>query len=42
MSTTPAAQSGVATPRRRATANRRRKALPWTRLSDEELLKLRF
>src|SRR5580698_3714350 len=42
MSTTLAAQSGVATPRRRATAKRRRKALPWTRLSDAELLNLRF
>jgi hypothetical protein len=42
MSTTTAAQSGVATTRKRATAPRRRKALPWTRLSDEELLNLRF
>src|ERR1700742_3629585 len=42
MSTTTAAQSGVATTRKRATATRPRKALPWTRLSDEELLKLRF
>jgi hypothetical protein len=42
MSTTTAVLSGVATPRKRATANRRRKALPWTRLSDEELLNLRF
>src|SRR3984957_21323281 len=42
MSTPPAVLSGVATPRKRATANRRRKALPWTRLSDEELLNLRF
>jgi hypothetical protein len=42
MSTTPAAQSGVATSKRRTPAKRRRKALPWTRLSDEELLKLRF
>ena len=42
MSTTPAAHNGVAAPRRRATAKRRRKALPWARLSDEELLKLRF
>jgi hypothetical protein len=39
---TPAARSGVATTKRRATLKRRRKALPWTRLSDEELLKLRF
>ncbi len=42
MSTTLAAPSGVAATRRRATAKRRRKALPWARLSDEELLKLRF
>jgi ribosomal protein L17 len=42
MSTTPAARSGVASTRRHAPAKRRRKALPWTRLSDEELLKLRF
>jgi hypothetical protein len=42
MSTTPAARSGVASQRRRAPAKRRPKALPWTRLSDEELLKLRF
>ena len=42
MSTAPAAQNGVAATRRRATAKRRRKALPWARLSDEELLKLRF
>jgi len=41
MSTTPAARSGAATARRR-TSKRRRKALPWARLSDEELLKLRF
>ena len=40
MSTTPAARSGAA--QRRPSAPRRRKALPWTRLSDEELLKLRF
>jgi hypothetical protein len=40
MSTTPAARSGAA--QRRTSAKRRRKALPWTRLSDEELLKLRF
>ena len=43
MSTTPAAHNGVAAiigPR--ATVKRRRKALPWARLSDEELLKLRF
>src|SRR5690348_2429451 len=37
-----AAQSGAAAIRRRTSAKRRRKALPWTRLSDEELLKLRF
>jgi hypothetical protein len=42
MSTTPAGRSGVAATRRRATTKRRRKALPWTRLSDEELLNLRF
>ncbi|MDB6044504.1 MAG: hypothetical protein JWM63_3055 [Gammaproteobacteria bacterium] len=42
MSTTPAARSGVASPKRHAPATRRPKALPWTRLSDEELLKLRF
>src|SRR3984957_19932442 len=42
MSTTPAAQNGVAAIRPRAANNRRRKALPWARLSDEELLKLRF
>ena len=42
MSTTLAAQSGVAAPKRRAPAKRRRKALPWTRLSDAELLNLRF
>jgi hypothetical protein len=42
MSTTPAARSGVAATKQRSTAKRRRKALPWTRLSDEELLKLRF
>src|ERR1700728_3545172 len=42
MSTTLAAQSGAATPKRRAPAKRRRKAVPWTRLSDEELLNLRF
>jgi hypothetical protein len=42
MSTTLAARSGATAPRRRATTQRRRKALPWTRLSDEELLKLRF
>jgi hypothetical protein len=42
MSTTPAARSGAAGSKRRASVNRRRKALPWTRLSDEELLKLRF
>jgi hypothetical protein len=42
MSTTPAARSGVASTRRRAPAKQRRKALPWTRLSDEELLQLRF
>jgi len=42
MSTTPAAQKGAAAIRRPATAKRRRKALPWVRLSDEELLKLRF
>ncbi len=42
MSTAPAAQNGVAATRRRATTKRRRKALPWARLSDEELLKLRF
>jgi hypothetical protein len=42
MSTTPAARSGVASQRRRTPAKRRRKALPWTRLSDEELLNLRF
>jgi putative zinc-binding metallo-peptidase len=40
MSTTLAARSGAA--QRRTSAKRRRKALPWTRLSDEELLKLRF
>ncbi len=40
MSTTPAARSGAA--QRRTSVKRRRKALPWTRLSDEELLKLRF
>jgi hypothetical protein len=40
MSTTPAAGSGAV--QRRTSAKRRRKALPWTRLSDEELLKLRF
>ncbi len=40
MSTTPAARSGAV--QRRTSAKRRRKALPWTRLSDEELLKLRF
>lgn len=43
MSTTPAAHNGAAAiigPR--ATVKRRRKALPWARLSDEELLKLRF
>lgn len=40
MSTTLAARSGAAL--RRTSAKRRRKALPWTRLSDEELLKLRF
>jgi hypothetical protein len=37
-----AARSGVAVTERRATVKRRRKALPWARLSDEELLKLRF
>ena len=42
MSTTLAARSGATAPGRRATTQRRRKALPWTRLSDEELLKLRF
>jgi hypothetical protein len=36
MSTTPTAT------KLRASAKRRRKALPWTRLPDEELLKLRF
>src|SRR5579862_6749206 len=36
MSTTPAATKLL------ASAKRRRKALPWARLSDEELLKLRF
>jgi Putative zinc-binding metallo-peptidase len=40
MSTTPAARSSAGL--RRTSAKRRRKALPWTRLSDEELLKLRF
>ena len=40
MSPTPAARRGAA--QRRTSAKRRRKALPWTRLSDEELLKLRF
>ena len=42
MSTTPAARSGAAGIQRRVFAKRRRKALPWTRLPDEELLKLRF
>jgi hypothetical protein len=42
MSTNLAARSGAAAPGRRATTQRRRKALPWARLSDEELLKLRF
>src|SRR5215472_1437638 len=42
MSTILAARSGAAAPGRRATTQRRRKALPWARLSDEELLKLRF
>lgn len=42
MSTTPAARSGAAAAKQSASAKRRRKALPWTRLSDEELLKLRF
>jgi hypothetical protein len=41
MSTTPAARSGAAE-KRHISIKRRRKALPWTRLSDEELLKLRF
>jgi len=40
MSTTHA-RSGAAAAKRR-TSKRRRKALPWARLSDEELLKLRF
>jgi Putative zinc-binding metallo-peptidase len=40
MSTTPAARSSAGL--RRTSVKRRRKALPWTRLSDEELLKLRF
>jgi hypothetical protein len=40
MSTTPAARSGAAL--RRTSVKQRRKALPWARLSDEELLKLRF
>jgi len=42
MSWTPAARSGAASPRRRPHESRRRKALPWTRLSDEKLLALRF
>ena len=42
MSTTPAAHNGVAAIKPHATVKRRRKALPWARLSDEELLKLRF
>jgi hypothetical protein len=42
MSWTPAAHGGVASARRRPHAKRRPKALPWTRLSDEELLSLRF
>jgi hypothetical protein len=42
MSTTPAAHNGVAAVKPHATVKRRRKALPWARLSDEELLKLRF
>ena len=42
MSTTPAAHNGVAALKPHATVKRRRKALPWARLSDEELLKLRF
>ena len=42
MSTTLAAQNGAAAIRPRAAIKRRRKALPWARLSDEELLKLRF
>ena len=41
MSTTSAARSGAAE-KRRISIKRRRKALPWMRLSDEELLKLRF
>jgi hypothetical protein len=43
MSTRSAAQSGAAAkPRSTLAIKRRRKALPWARLSDEELLKLRF
>lgn len=40
MSTT--ARSSAVAAKFRAAAKRRRKALPWTRLADEELLKLRF
>ena len=42
MSTTPAARSGAAGTKRSPAVKRRRKALPWTRLSDEDLLKVRF
>jgi hypothetical protein len=41
MSMTSAARS-VGSTKLRASIKRRREALPWTRLSDEELLKLRF
>lgn len=37
-----AARSRVASARRSSHAGKRRRALPWTRLSDEELLRLRF
>jgi hypothetical protein len=42
MSRAQAAGSRAASIRRHSRAGRRRKALPWTRLSDEELLSLRF
>jgi Putative zinc-binding metallo-peptidase len=42
MTLTNAPRSGSASATRRPSAKRRRKALPWTKLSDEELLSLRF
>jgi hypothetical protein len=42
MTSTPAPRGGVVTAKRPSGPKRRRKALPWARLSDEELLALRF